>query len=313
MAESVLCIDIGGTKIRLAVVVDHSIRRRVEAMRAQLGEAEQVVAYIKKTGAALIQESNVPIRACGVGFGGPVDFAGQKLNRSMHVAGWEGVPLPEVLSEHFGIPCVIENDAMAGAIGEYHFGAGQGTQTMVYLTVSTGIGGGLILDGKPYRGSFGLAGEVGHMPVVSSGGRMCTCGSTGCLEAYCSGPAIARRAEEYLSEKLVGGDHTRDQLTARTVFERAAAGDPHMQMVVTETGAILGAALTGVINLLDPECIVIGGGVSQAGDPLFAGINEAVRVRLGQTLARKTRIVPAALGDDSVLYGAAYLAGCLVE
>ena len=223
-----------------------------------------MIQQIIEAGARLIESSPAPVKACGIGFGGPVDFLAQRVIRSLHVPGWDDVPLPQILTEAFGIPSVVENDATTAAIGEHRFGAGLGTRNMVYYTVSTGIGGGIILDGRPFRGSRGLAGEVGHVPITVEGGAVCTCGKKGCLEAYCSGLSIARRAQEALSAHAqTPARAVSAPITARDVFA-AADEDPRMRRVIDDTARYLGASIAGVCNVLDPERVVLGGGVARS-------------------------------------------------
>jgi len=277
---------------------------------------KDIVAY----GEHLLVQAGEPVAACGVGFGGPYDYANQRLWRSMHVASWETIDLRRELSNAFSLPCVVDNDANTAALGEFRFGAGRGVSSLFYATVSTGIGGGLVIDGQVYRGRNSLAGEIGHTQVVP-GGRLCTCGRHGCLEAYASGWAITARARELLaldgSPSLMrpmrqttagGGSGAEQGPTAKEVFAAAAAGDQLAVQVVHEACAALAEGLAHIINLFDPELIVIGGGLAQAGEQLFGPVREMLPDLLFSPVKRSVACVPAALGDDAVLLGAAALA-----
>jgi glucokinase len=301
-----LAIDIGGTQFRLAVMEDNEIVSRVRRGTKREAGAPWMIRQIIEEGAQLLDNAGSPAKACGIGFGGPVDFHRQRIIRSLHVSGWEDVALPDILSKAFGIPCVVDNDANVAALGEFHFGAGQGATHMVYYTVSTGIGGGIILDGRLYRGSRGRAGEVGHAPIFADSDVKCTCGNVGCLEAYCSGLSIARRAQE----KLEGMDPLAAGLeiaSARDVFG-AAVYEPAMQEIVDETARYLGASIGGLHNILDLDRVVIGGGVSRAGAPFITAIAREARSYMLHPDDHSPQIVASALGDDSVLWGAAQLA-----
>ncbi len=240
------------------------------------------------------------IQSVGVGFGGPVDFERQRIINSTHVEGWDDVPLPKILKDEIGLPVVVDNDANLGALGEFTFGAGRGRQSMVYYTVSTGIGGGIILDGDIYRGANGNAGELGHVPILVDRPR-CVCGNVGCLEALCSGPAIARRAHK----RMKG---VSPHLTAKDVFDAARRGNRIAAEIVEETADYLGMGIAATINTLAPDVVVVGGGVSKAGRILFDPLRKSVKRRVMPVHRRDLRIVPAKRGDNAVLLGAIVLA-----
>lgn len=305
MKDPILAIDIGGTQFRLALIADDRIVARVRRATQREAGASWMIGQIIDEGRRLLTEATASVTACGIGFGGPVDFHNQRIMRSHHVSGWEDVALPDILREAFGIPCIMDNDANAAALGEFRHGAGQGATHMVYYTVSTGIGGGIILDGRLYRGKRGRAGEVGHTPVFAESDVTCTCGNKGCLEAYCSGLSIAARAREALKE----ANRPPSALSinsARDVFS-AAASDPLMKKIVDDTARYLGASIGGLHNLLDLDVVVIGGGVSQAGAWFIQAIERFARSHMLSPDEYSPRIVVSALGDDSVLWGAAGL------
>ncbi|NLC55825.1 MAG: ROK family protein [Armatimonadetes bacterium] len=254
------------------------------------------------------------VRAVGVGFGGPVDMPTGTVRLSHQVPGWEDVPLKALLEERFAVPARVDNDANVGTLGELRFGAGQGLQDIVYINIGTGIGGGLVFAGRLHRGVSTAAGEIGHT-IVLPGGPLCSCGHRGCLEALCSGTAIGRRARD-LAEgdpalgarllTLAGGDPER--ITAKTAFRAAEEGDPGGRRVLNETVEYLAIAIGNLLNLLNPQAIILGGGVSEAGDLLFVPLRERTRDYCMEPPYAAARILPAQLGYDAGVRGAVALA-----
>jgi glucokinase len=231
---------------------------------------------------------------------------------SHHVPGWENIPLRDWLRRRFGVPVAVDNDANVAALGEWRFGAGQGYCSLLYVTVSTGIGGGWILDGRIYHGADSLAGEIGHM-TIQPGGPVCACGRRGCLEAVAAGPAVARRAQVRLTaepqagevlRKLVDGDVK--AVTAKHVSQAVEAGDELARQVLEEAAQALGFGLGCAIALMNPERIVVGGGVAKSGERYFEAVRAAARANVLPGM--KVEIVPAVLGDDAPLWGAIALA-----
>jgi len=262
----ILALDFGGTKLAAATVEPGARAFRARASmpsppnKSAEADREIILALAKE-----VLGGKRPA-AVGVSFGGPVREGVVLL--SHHVPDWEDFPLAEWLREHFGVPAAVENDANAAALGEWRYGAGRGTRYFLYVTVSTGVGGGIVIGGRLYRGADSLAGEIGHM-VVDPGGPRCTCGRRGCLEAFSAGPAIARRARELLAShhrsgegriilELVGGDPSR--ITAREVAMAAARGDPLAAEILREAGEALGFGLAQAIALLNPERVALGAG-----------------------------------------------------
>jgi glucokinase len=249
----------------------------------------------------------------GVGFGGRVDAERGLVLRSHHVPGWDGFPLKDELERRLGVPVVVDNDANAAALGEALFGAGRGQRHVLYVNLGTGIGGGLVLNGALYHGAHGLAGEIGHVTVDPDGPR-CDCGKRGCLEAVASGRSIARRAREIAARDpahatrliaLAGGEVP--AIDSRHVFAAAREGDGLAQALVRQTGDSIGLALAGAANLLDPDIIIIGGGLAETGDLLLDPVRAAVRRHLLPALPVPP-VVPAALGYDAGVIGALALA-----
>jgi glucokinase len=236
-----------------------------------------------------------------------VDLKAGVVFNPPNLPGWVRVPLSDRIQQALGLPTILENDANAAGLGEYRYGAGRGAQSIVYMTVSTGIGGGIILDGKVWHGLKDAAGEIGHMTVCPDG-PVCGCGNRGCLEAMSSGTSIARRARDLLA---AGRQSALSQIanpTSSDVVRLAKTGDP----VACETweGAVrfLGIGVAAAITILAPERIVIGGGVTKAGDFLFQPLREHVRQRVKLVPVESVPILPAALGPDVGILGAAAVA-----
>lgn len=307
-------IDIGGSYFRAGLFDEEGRRLLVsEADTNRAAGREWMLEQIHERCQALLAKTDYPVKACGVSFGGPVDFDHQ-LVTSVHAPGWKGFALGQWAQDHLHLPCLIDNDANAGALGEFHFGAGRGTQSLVYITISTGIGCGVICHGKVYRGKDSLAGELGHVPVSDSGAR-CSCGGRGCLEAFCSGMAIGERGREWGYRRpeavarmieLSGGRI--ENITAKDVFQAAAEGDLAAAHIVREAARWLARGLLTVIRILNPDKIVLGGGVAQAGSVLLNPVRGFLEEYASPTIGYSTEIALAGLGALSPLYGAAAMA-----
>jgi glucokinase len=252
--------------------------------------------------------------AVGVSFGGPVDHASGVVRLSHHVAGWANVPLRDLVQAEFRAPAAIDNDANCGALGEWRYGVGaaQAAASLLYITVSTGIGGGWVINGQVYRGADSMAGEIGHT-IVDPGGPACVCGRHGCLEVMACGPAIARAARERLSaqpghgallRQLAGGDSA--PVTAELVSQAAEGGDPLAEAVLLEAARHLGNGIGNALSLMNPSRVALGGGVTKAGRRWWAEVRRAARANTLPEISAE--VVPAALGDDAPLWGAAALA-----
>ena len=310
----VLAVDIGGTRFRAGLFNQTGKRLEVlEGETSRSGGRDWMLQQVAARCRELMARSDAPVKACGISFGGPVDYERQCVN-SLHVPGWDGFGLARWVQEALGLPCRVDNDANAGALGESRFGAGRGTHSMFYITLSTGVGGGFVSEGKVFHGHDSLAGEIGHIPV-SETGVLCTCGARGCVETFCSGTAIANRAREWASRRpesaarlveLSGGN--RENITAQAVAMAAAEGDPIAVEMVKESALWLARALLIVIRILDPDKIVLGGGVARAGKVLLDPLQEAMRPMASPSLPATTAVVPAELENYSPLYGAAALA-----
>lgn len=316
MAGYALAVDIGGTKILTALVAaSGTVRARHRAETPARG-VEPVLEAIAAGVRAVREETGVAaddIVAVSVGAPGPLDPRTGVVFEPPNIAAWYNVPLADLLAPRVGMPVVVENDANAAALGEWWVGAGAGASDLIYLTVSTGIGGGIIIDDRLVHGVSGTAGEVGHMTIDVSG-PPCRCGrSTGCLEALASGTAIARMAREAVSAgrrtvllELAGGDP--GAIDAQHVEAAARAGDAVAAEIFERAATYLGVGVANLLNLLNPARVVIGGGVSKAGALLFEPVRRVARSRAFERPGRDAEIVPAALGDDVGVIGAAAVA-----
>jgi glucokinase len=280
----ILAIDIGGSKFTLALFDgDVIVRRQSRATDAE-GGRDWMLAQLRQ----IIPSWPRPDR-CGVGFGGPVNFAEQRVVLSTHVGGWRDFDLSGFLRDLTGAPVIMDNDANAGAIGEAEYGAGKGHSPLFYMTLSTGIGGGIVgQNSRPaevWRGADSYAGEIGHLTIRPDGPE-CLCGARGCFERMCCGLWLQR---DY-------GRPARELMQDPTFVERYVVD--------------LGLGLKAAIMLLNPARIVIGGGIAKAGDRLFLPLRAELRRQITSWSGARIDVVPAALGDDSVLYGAMRLASC---
>ncbi|WP_255954283.1 ROK family protein [Streptomyces odontomachi] len=312
-APGVLALDIGGTKLAAGVVgadgrmwsfasCPTGVEDGPEAALRRLFELGEKV--LADAGAAAGQLLGV-----GIGCGGPLDPYTGVLIGPPHLTGWTDIPVTDLAGQRYGLPAVLDNDGTAGAAGEWRFGAGRGCRTLLYLTVSTGIGGGVVLDGRTYRGGAGNGGEPGHITVRSGGRRCRSCGRQGCLEAYASGTSIAERAVEAVAAARARGTATvldrPGPLTAEDVDAAAQQGDPVATQVWTETVDTLGSGLTSLVNVFEPELVVLGGGVTRSGDRLLEPVRRLVAAQAMGPAARTARIVVASGGDAAGVLGAA--------
>lgn len=308
---TVLAIDIGGTKLAAGIVeADGRILFRGEVPTVAAEGPERVLDRTAQLTRDLLGKAGLPaaaIHRIGIGCAGPVDRQAGLILNPPNLPGWVRVPLVEFFEKTLGRPAVLENDANAAALGEYCYGAGRGTESLVYLTISTGIGGGIILGGKIWHGLKDGAGEVGHMTLVPDG-PACGCGNRGCLEALASGPSIARRAREALVTGRVSGLREIPDTTAADVVRLARAGDPVAMEVWDATVKYLGLGVAAIVTILAPERVVLGGGVTAAGDFLFESLRREVRQRVRLVAVESIPILPAALGRNVGILGAAAVA-----
>jgi glucokinase len=306
-------IDIGGTKIAVAlatpagrlVAQDRFPTKPARGADAVIGEA---IASLR----GLADRHGAILTTVGVGSVGPLDLATGTIMSPPNFPGWTRVPLKQPLEAAFRVPVVVDNDANAAALGEYRLGAGRGASCMVYATLSTGIGGGVVLNGKLWHGVGGGAGEFGHQTIVPEG-PVCGCGNHGCLEAVASGTAIARQArvlalsgQAPLLLALAGGDA--EAIHAGHVVQAATEGERTAAEIWAQTVEYLAIGLGNVVSTLAPDKLVLGGGVAQVGDALLVPLREALARRVRMVPMDQVAIVPAAHGAETGLYGAVALA-----
>lgn len=312
-------VDLGGTTINSAVISADG--ERVLGMHTAPTNAERGPKYVVDKIIGMVRESmrvagreggfaEKEIVGIGIGSPGPLDRRTGTVIETPNL-GWRNFPLRDLVANAIGLPAELDNDANAATIGEWWVGAGKNVETMVGVTLGTGIGGGIVLGGKVFHGASDVAGEIGHMSIDSTG-RKCKCGNYGCLEAYASGPAIAARAIEGLQSgeqsvlpELVDGDLSR--ITAETVYEGIVAGDAYAREVMRDTAKFLGSGVANLINVLNPEMIVISGGVTRAGDHLLEPLRNEVKRRAFRNAFEACRIVTSELGSMAGVIGAAYV------
>ncbi len=305
-------VDVGGTKV-LAGVVDASGRVLGRATRLTPGHSapaveDAIVALVTQLGA------DHPVAAVGIGAAGFVDATRSVVTFSPHLA-WRDEPLRDAVRQRLKLPVVVDNDANVTALAEAQFGSAVGYRQVLCVTMGTGIGGALVLDGKVHRGTNGMAGEFGHIQVVP-GGEPCECGNTGCWEQYASGNALVRSARRRIKAAdpaaarladSVAGDV--DRLDGPMITAAAVGGDPLSVELLREVGEWLGVGLAGMVAAFDPGCVVVGGGVSAAGDLLLAPARAAFgRTLVGRGFRPEPPLLAAALGPDAGFIGAAAMA-----
>lgn len=301
----VLALDIGGTKLAVGVVTDDGRTHayRVEPTRREEGP-DVILDRLFNLGQSAIDDADLgEVVAVGISCGGPLDAKAGVLLSPLHLPGWINVRITDRATERFGVPAVLENDATAAALGEYRYGAARDAATALYLTVSTGIGGGAVIDGRLHRGAAGNGGEFGHV-MVRPGGRECMCGRFGCLEGYASGSSIAQRA----TEAIVGGTPSSlaklDTVRGEDVSAAALAGDPLATEIWNETVDVLAIAITDLVNVFEPNIVVLGGGVTRSGSQLIDPVRSAVKRDAMRPAAAAVSIELAALGDEVCVVGA---------
>ena len=291
----ILGIDLGGTQLRVALIDgEGQIVRRTAEPTDVAGGPEKIVGQMQRLAKLLVEDDAPRITAVGVSSPGPLDTISGRIIELPTLPGWTDYPLRQTLADTFGLPVRLDNDGISAAYGEWKFGAGRGLNSLVYVTVSTGIGGGVIADGRVLRGRLGLAGHVGHMMIAENGPR-CSCGGTGCFEALAAGPAFnsAARAAGFAD--------------AKSVFEAARAGDEKALAVAGRQADLLGYGFASLMFLYSPERLIIGGGVSNGFDVMRSRIRARVDGLVMETF-RGADIVPAELGDNAGLIGAAAMA-----
>lgn len=300
-------IDLGGTQLRVAVADDRGrlrtvVRHATEAPRGRDHVIQRIVAAVKE---ALEEDGTPPqrVRALGIGLPGPVDPAAGVVISPGNLPGFRNVPLNRILTRATGIPSFLHHDAHLAALGEHRRGAARGASEMIYVTVSTGIGAGILLGGELYAGAHGIAGEVGHI-VLQRDGPPCTCGQRGDLESIASGTGIARAARELAPGAPGSALRGVEYPTAEDVVRAARAGDELATAILENAGIYLGIAMGTLVNLFNPQLIVLGGSVIKAGTFLLKPMRRSMSASSWKAARRGLRIVRPALGDDVGLIGA---------
>ena len=310
MTTAALAYDLGGTDLRAAIVtregeVQHALTVRTRAKDGFEAVLDQMTTLADQ----ILAGTAASIVGVGLGAPGPLDPNTGVMIAPPTLAGWHDVPIVARLSARLGMPVTLDNDANVAALGEWRLGAGRGFDTVLFVTVSTGIGGGVVSDGRIFHGSRGLAVEIGHM-TISDGGPRCACGATGCFEALASGTALGRYGAQ--AALLAGGERIAavqvetGHTGARAVIEAARKGDPMALSLVVQEAKWLGVGLTNLLHLFSPEVVLIGGGLSNAFDLLIGDIRTVIGAR-AMSAYRSVEIRRAALGANAGLVGAAGL------
>ena len=310
MKSYVIGIDLGGTKIcgALADLEGNIITKKTIKTEANLGEEHilnriiSVIDDLKEEG----KVEDVELKSIGIGAPGQLNPAKGTIIEASNLP-FKNFNLVKPISEKFNVPTYLQNDANVAALGEHLLGAGKGTNNMVYITVSTGIGGGAIINGKLYSGNTNNALEIGHTTILPNGPK-CNCGNYGCVEAVASGTAIAKRAKEALERGEETSLSKYDNVTSFEVFKEEKNGDKVAKDILDEALNYLGIGIANAVNIFDPEIIVIGGGVSKGGDIVFETVRKVVKERSLKSIAENCKIEPAKLGSDAGVVGAVALA-----
>lgn len=308
-------VDIGGTNVKIALVDkkgDISFPKTVPT-RAEMGY-EYTIGNITQSIKDLMTEAKITTGDLeGIGFGcpGQIDCDNGVVRILPNIPGWINVPIAEIMQKEFKVPVKVDNDVRCAALAELNYGAGAGCRNLICITVGTGIGSGLIVNGKIVRGASNAAGEIGHIKLSLGDGPICGCGDTSCFEAYVSGPNIVAMAKEYIA----GGKSTKfrelagsvEAITPAVVCKAAKEGDVVAQRIFSVMGEYLGIGLSGVVNLLNPEKIVVGGGVADAGDLLLEPLRKTLVKRAMPIQGAAVEVVHAQLGNTAGIIGASLL------
>ena len=307
-------VDIGGTNTVVGTVAEDGStiagigHRPTPVADGPQGVVVRAIAMAKESlEKAGNTYSDMEVVGIGIGCPGPIDTARGIVVESPNL-GWRDMPLRDHITEALELPATLENDASCAILGEWWRGAARGTSILVGFTVGTGVGGGIVLDGEIFHGASDVAGEFGHTTIDSTG-RRCACGNYGCLEAYASGKAIARRAVEEIEAGIKTSIPTYvdswDQITAQTIYHAAKDGDSFAKQVVYDTARFLGAGIANLVNIFNPEMVVLCGGVTEAGEEFFQPLQQEVKRRAFRQAADACRIVPGTLPGTAGVYGAA--------
>lgn len=305
-------VDLGGTNIKFGIVSQKGkILEKVSLNSKAEGGPEKVVKQIKAGIKEILAGNRKKIRGIGIGAPGVVSTKKGTVENPPNFPGWTKVNLGNIIKKEFDIDCYVENDANAAAIGEMIFGAGKKYNSFVMITLGTGVGGGIILNRKLYRGEIGAAGEVGHITINYNGPR-CNCGSYGCIEAYVGNNYLISKVKSDLinspNQKILELVNNDLNLLTPLILQKAAEdGDTFSKIIISEMGEQIGSALASVSNLLDVSTFIIGGGVSGFGKPLFFAINKSLVARVITSLRNRVKVLPAKLKNEAGIKGASAL------
>ena len=309
MPSLIIGVDLGGTYIKVGLVTEEGrVLGRRSVATESAGGPEAVAARICSAARDCVQEAGADpadLRGAGVGSPGTIDLAAGIVEFSPNLDGWRDIPLRSLIQDDLGLPCVLDNDADVAALAEQWVGAGRGADSLVLLTLGTGIGGGIVLDGRIWHGASGVAGEIGHM-CIEPEGRPCPCGNRGCFERYASATgmvislreAVQAGAQTPLAARL-------DAATARDVSEAAVAGDAVAAQVLERTARYLGVGVSNLMHILNPRVIAFSGGVTAAGDLLMAPLMDEMTKRTLAASRRDVKVCFSELPHDAGIIGAA--------
>lgn len=314
MNQAKIGFDLGGTNMGASIVsLDGKILYSNECPTLASESSENVIGRIKNLITNCFEKAkteNLEILSIGIGCPGIIDTDNGIVKYSPNITNWSNVEISKILNQEFHVPVYVDNDVRVAALGEYFFGAGRGYKNILCITIGTGIGGGIILDGKIMRGSSQSMGEIGHI-TLKKDGPLCGCGNYGCLEALASSIAIIREAKVVIenngSEIMKNLLANTGELNAKLVTDAYHQGDKEAIRIINEVAEWVGIGLSSVINLINPEVIIIGGGVSLAGDILFNPIKKEIEKRALKIPRELVKIVPAQLGNDAGMIGSSTL------
>jgi glucokinase len=312
LSKYVIGVDLGGTNLKAGIVdKGGKILYRLSIKTSSNADSQAISNQILELIAEIIKLSNLKksdIIGIGLGSPGLIDKKGETILFSPNLPEWRNIPITHIISKRFVLPCVLENDANAAAWGEKWVGAGKEVSSMVMLTLGTGIGGGIVIENRLWRGVNNVAAEIGHM-VIQMDGPQCNCGNRGCVEVYASATGMVRRFKELLKGGTPSALKDCDEITAKMINDAALKGDKASLDIIEETGRYLGIAIVNIMHILNPAMIVLAGGMIGSGELLMNPIREVTTQRAFEASYKDTEIVFSQLGNDAGIIGAA---GCLL-
>ena len=310
MTTTVVAADFGGTHLRAALVDDAGvIHARLDRATPETATPESIIPHVVQLLVDTAAQATTPASGVCIATAGLIDADAGRVILAPNIPGFRNLVLTTPIAEKLGVPAYIENDASAAALGEFRFGAGRGTRHLLHATVGTGIGGGIVIDGKLYRGAKGFAGEIGHI-ILDPAGPRCNCGSRGCMEAIVSGTAFAERARRLIEtnkSRVLQELVSYREPTSHDLYQAAKAGDAVCEAEIRHGGHMLWLGLGSLVNVLNPDAVTLSGGLLQMGDMLLAPMHEAI-YSLAYGPAAGTTVRLSELGEDAGLLGAAAVA-----